>query len=323
MLDKSWDEVTVSDCERLRDALDAKASSGNSSAKTMFNAWTVFTTAAKAASGQWKKDKQKKLQVRPDNPCVGVAPPDLDDPKELQWAYPDEVVSLLSFEPIPLDARRAYALCVYLFVRGGELQALFWSDIDVDRGIISVRRSYDRNTRTIKQTKTGNKGIRRFAIEPTLLPLLRAMHTEAGGEGPVVTLRLQKWWAADLRKHMRAAGIERPELFDTDDTRKRLRFHDLRSTGLTWMAIRGDDPLKIQQRAGHTSFEMTQKYIRTAEAVGEVIGKVFPELPECLLAGANRPANRPGELQLVETTVEAPGIEPGSARHRDNLRSRV
>jgi hypothetical protein len=39
--------------------------------------------------------------------------------------------------------------------------------------------------------------------------------------------------------------------------------------------IRGDDPLKIQQREG-TSFEMTQKYIRTAEAVGEVIGSVFP-----------------------------------------------
>ena len=25
----------------------------------------------------------------------------------------------------------------------------------------------------------------------------------------------------------------------------RLRFHELRSTGLTWMAIRGDDPLNV------------------------------------------------------------------------------
>lgn len=278
----------------------------------MFNAWTVWTTASKAASGQWKKDKQKKLRVRGDNPSLGVAPPDLDDAKELQWLYPDEVVTLLSCEQIPLDARRAYALGVHLFLRAGELKALSWNDIDVDRGIISVRHSFDRSTGTVKETKTGNKGIRRFAIEPTLLPLLRAMHAEAGGEGPVVSLRLQKWWAADLRKHLRLAGIARPELFDTDDTRKRLRFHDLRSTGLTWIAIRGYDPHKIQQRAGHTSFEMTQKYIRTAEAVGEVIGAVFPELPKCLLAGANRPVSRPGELQLVETTVEAPGIEPGA-----------
>lgn len=80
------------------------------------------------------------------------------------------------------------------------------------------------------------------------------------------------------------------------------------------MAIRGEAPLHIQHRAGHTSFEMTQKYIRTAEAVGEAIGDVFPALPECLLAGANRPANRPDELQLSETIVEASGIEPDRSR---------
>ncbi|HET9960617.1 MAG TPA: hypothetical protein VFQ61_39370 [Polyangiaceae bacterium] len=71
--------------------------------------------------------------------------------------------------------------------------------------------------------------------------------------------------------------------------------------------IRGGEPLKIQQRAGHTSFEMTQKNIRTAEAVREAIGDVFPELPKCLLAGANRLANRPDELQVLGTIVEAPG----------------
>ena len=131
----------------------------------------------------------------------------------------------------------------------------------------------------MKQTKTGNKGIRRFAIEPHLLPLLRVMHKESGGVGQVVTMREQKWWAADLRKHLEAAQITRAALFRNDATCKRLRFHDLRGTGLTWMAIRGDDALKIQQRAGHTTFDMTQKYIRTAEAVGEVIGAVFPPLP--------------------------------------------
>jgi hypothetical protein len=31
------------------------------------------------------------------------------------------------------------------------------------------------------------------------------------------------------------------------------------------MAVRGDDPLKIQHRAGHTDFETTQRYSRMAE----------------------------------------------------------
>ena len=70
------------------------------------------------------------------------------------------------------------------------------------------------------------------------------------------------------------------------------------------MAIRGDDPLKIQQRAGHRTFEMTQKYIRTAEAVGEVIGATFPPLPDGLIAGRHRPANRPSDLQLLESIVD-------------------
>jgi hypothetical protein len=38
------------------------------------------------------------------------------------------------------------------------------------------------------------------------------------------------------------------------------------------MVIRGDHPLKIQQRAGHRTFEMTQKYIRTG-FVTKVLGR--------------------------------------------------
>jgi integrase len=316
VLDKPWIEVTPADCERLRDAFDAKALEGKASPKTMFNAWAVFTTAAKAAAGQWKKDKPKKLRVRLDNPCQGIAPPDIDDAKELQWLYPDEVLRLLSCALVPLEARRLYALATYLFVRAGELKALDWSDVDIERGIVSIRVAWDRDTGGVKQTKTGNKGIRRFAIEPALLPLLRAMHAAANGTGPVVTMRQQKWWATDLRKHLEAAQIKRAALFRNDSTSKRLRFHDLRGTGLTWMAIRGDDALKIQQRAGHTSFEMTQKYIRTAEAVGEVIGAVFPALPAGLLSPLNGVANRLKDPQAVDFVVEAPGIETDPLRRR-------
>jgi hypothetical protein len=50
------------------------------------------------------------------------------------------------------------------------------------------------------------------------------------------------------------------------------------------MAVRGDDPLKIKQRAGHTTFQTTQGYIREAEAVREGFAEVFPTLPACLLS---------------------------------------
>jgi hypothetical protein len=60
--------------------------------------------------------------------------------------------------------------------------------------------------------------------------------------------------AEGLRTYFEVAGGIRADLHTTDATRKVMTFHNLRATGPTWLAIRGDDPLKIKQRAGHSSF---------------------------------------------------------------------
>lgn len=65
----------------------------------------------------------------------------------------------------------------------------------------------------------------------------------------------------------------------TDATRKAITFHDLRATGITWCAIRGDEPLRIMQRAGHADFETTKIYLREAENLAAGFGTVFPALP--------------------------------------------
>ena len=95
--------------------------------------------------------------------------------------------------------------------------------------------------------------------------------------------------ARGLRRWLWNAGVRRHELHHRTPTTRPLRFHDLRATGCTWMAVRGDDPLKIQHRAGHTDFETTQRYIRMAEAQREGFGTPFPELPESLRE--SHPAN--------------------------------
>lgn len=59
------------------------------------------------------------------------------------------------------------------------------------------------------------------------------------------------------------------------------------------------------RRAVNRKFEMTQKYIRTAEAVGEVIGAVFPPLPGSLAAGRYRQEYRPSDAQLIGTIAGA------------------
>jgi|CZKU01.1.fsa_nt_gi hypothetical protein len=51
-----------------------------------------------------------------------------------------------------------------------------------------------------------------------------------------------------------------------------------------WLALRGENPLAIKQRAGQRRFETTEGYIREAENLRAASpGEPFPELPAKLL----------------------------------------
>lgn len=292
------------DVERLRDILDDKIKlapdvEGHLSWKTAGNVWALVTSMCSDMVSAKKRD----LRTRKDNPCKDVRPPDRGVRKAKQYLYPSEFLALASSEAVPLQWRRAVAVAVYTFLRDGELRALTWQDGDVDleHGVLSVTRSRDRKTGKSKPTKTGHT--RRFAIEPELLPLLRALHEEAKGDddaatGPVARLASERAMARNLRRWLWKAGVRRPELHQGSPTRKPLTWHDLRATGATWMAVRGDDPLKIKQRCGHTSFDTTELYIREAEAIREGFGQAFPALPLALVCPPAR--GEAGEERAAE-----------------------
>jgi hypothetical protein len=135
---------------------------------------------------------------------------------------------------------------------------------------------------------------RRIPIEPELRPLLERLHGQRKGKNGerVLWLPDNEDRAVLLREHLRVAGVERAELFANDAGRKNMTFHDLRATGITWAAVRGDDPLRIKQRAGHKAFSTTEICIREAENLRDGFGLDFPPLPPDLLA------TRPGGFRL-------------------------
>ena len=274
---RALNTITVTDVRQLVADFDATVQAG-ASWQTARNAWVLVAKLLDDASNA----KSPALRVLGANPAVGVRGPDRGGQKAKCYLHPSEFQKFVKCDAVPLRWRRMVALSVYLVPRASELDALEWSDVDVERGIVHVHQALDRSRKGTKPTKT--KGTRRFAVEPALLPLLRAMHTEASGQGLVLgntvklTGRCEK-----LRAFLRRAEVDRAELFAATETQKPLTWHDLRATGLTWMAVRGDDPLKIQQRAGHTDFTTTQGYIREAEAVREGFGDVFPALPKALV----------------------------------------
>jgi integrase len=288
------------DVERLRDELDEKITKRELAWKTVASVWTLVTSmCADLASA-----KKREFRLREDNPARDVKPPERGSRKAKQYLYPSEFLQFVTCGEVPLTLRRAVALAVYTFTRDGELRVLRWDhgDIDMVHGVLSITRAYNRNARKIESTKSGET--RRFALEANLLPLMQVMHAEADGEGLVIKLGRERAMAERLRRFLKKAGVDRPELHESTSTRKALTWHDLRATGLTWMAVRGDDPLKIKQRAGHSTFSTTEGYIREAEAVREGFGEVFPPLPECLLG-------------------ESPRIAPGRFKSRDRAKNKA
>jgi integrase len=319
--------VTRDDLKRLVELLDEKVKrgftvDGNGTRKpfgwkSASNVWSTVRALFRDA----QRAKRIDLCVRDDNPAAGLAGPDTGAHKAKAYLWPSEFAALVSCERVPLRWRRLFALAVYTYARAGELAALEWGDVDLEHATIHIHRSTDRTREHAKATKTDTA--RRVPIEPAVLPLLNALHREARGRGRVkrgAVFRMpstSRSWK--LRAFLKRAGITRADLFVSDATRKAITFHDLRATGITWCAVRGDDALRIMQRAGHADFATTRIYLREAENLATGFGEVFPPLPAELL---RRPTTRAGGVSAsvsafgVNKLPAPPENKPFPARHR-------
>ncbi len=278
---------TTADMRTLSRYLDKQIQDGHIAWKTARNVWT---TAGKMLADA-VRSKRDEIRCRESNPIRDVEGPNRGAHRAHPYLYPSEVLTFVSCDDVPLMWRRAVALGIYTYARAAELRALRWADVDLEHGTIHVHRARDRVTGEDKPTKT--KHARRFSLERAILPLLQTMHAEAeeeGRAGPdnyVVELTSERDLARGLKRWLTKANIKRPELHATDATRQAMRFHDLRATGITWMAVRGDAPQAIQSRAGHTDYTTTLGYIREAETLAAGFGEVFPALPELATDWAN------------------------------------
>ena len=249
---------------------------GEVSWKNAHNIWGLVTRQFSDA----QSSKQTDLRVAcANNPTTGVRGPDRGARKAKQFLWPSEFEALITCRHVPLRYRALYAAAVYSFARAGELEALTWADVDLEHNVIHITKAIDRHSGKEKPTKTGET--RRIPIEPALHPMLVALAGKPDEKCFWLPAAARR--AVALRRHLRKAGIKRAELFSGDLTRKQITLHDLRATGISWMAIRGDDPLKIMQRAGHSDFKTTQGYIRLAENLSHGFGDVFPALPTQLV----------------------------------------
>jgi integrase len=276
---RDWDR---DDFRKLSRDLDIKVQAKELAWKSAINVWATATKMA----GDAAESKQDAIRCRADNPATGVRGPDRGDDVGEQYLYPSEFLKFVECEKVPSRWRRIVALAIYLYPRDAEIRAMQCRDVDIEHRSTRITKALSKRTGEVKATK--GRRHRTVTIEEAVIPLLETIKAERDDEGALVPdMPSERDMARGLRRWLAKAGIDRHELHHRTPTTRPIRFHDLRATGITWMAIRGDDPLKIQHRAGHTDFETTQRYIRMAEAVREGFGVVFPHLPGALVSHAS------------------------------------
>lgn len=149
-----------------------------------------------------------------------------------------------------------YASAIYTGMRQGELAGLKWSDIDLERRIITVQRSFT------GPTKSGSP--RYVPVLTALLPLLKLWRLQVFGDLVFQNAAANmlhsncNLFTTDFKGCLLVAGF--PDKIKADKTRSYMVFHDLRHTFASQWVMAGGDIFKLQKIMGHESVQMTMRY---------------------------------------------------------------
>jgi integrase len=149
----------------------------------------------------------------------------------------DEFNQLLGHCPEAL--RPVIIVAVHTGMRQGELLALRWADVDLENGFASINDPKNGTPRKVPLNHTA----RELLIRLHEVAKRERVFCEANGE-PYASRTVQ--W--QFHRALEAAKIES------------FRFHDLRHTCASWLAMASVPLLAIQQILGHKDIRMTLRY---------------------------------------------------------------
>lgn len=218
----------------------------------------------------------------------------------------DEIKKLLSYarkyEPVWYYI---WALGVYTGMRNGELYALKWSDIDFEKKLITVQRSYNKKYREEKCTKTGDW--RHVSIcEPLweIVQELKRIHDHDLSRG-----------ACKFPGYV----LPRPGLWQNGEQARKLRqfceeigitpvcFHTLRACFATELLKRGVDVPSVMRVGGWSSMKTMMHYVRLSgvqdQGITDPLDYRSPDPAETTRTLMSAVGNRFGNTEIREAEV--------------------
>lgn len=212
------------------------------------------------------------LRLIPSSPIPAGFLPKLGLRPAFPFLYPSEDAQLLACADVPFEMRLLYGFLAREGCRLSEALALTWRSLDLQRGAI-----------TIGRTKTDNG--RSWALSAGVAEAL-AGHRGAAAVDAFVFPRVNVDRAAEFfRADLLLAGVDRAELHERAEARRPIRLHDARATFITLALANGRTEAWVQDRSGHTTSAMLNRYRRAARFAAEVgLGPLKP-LNEALGVG--------------------------------------
>ena len=173
-------------------------------------------------------------------------------------------------------------------LRVGEMVALRWRDVDLERGRITVRRSYDRKRKAFASTK--NDKIRDIPLTRDALDALRTQRERGPADRELVFVN-------DLGNHFDSHATQYAiEKIAEALGMRHIHNHVLRHTFASHAAMRGIPIPQIQQWLGHSSIVVTMRYAHLSRGVGDDLIQRLNPTPQ------GRAGGRGAGLEHMEST---------------------
>ena len=196
-------------------------------------------------------------------------------PKHTRTAITD--ADIAKIRETPHECRLPALLMIYTGLRWGEVAALTWSDVDLQKKQLTVNKSYNFHSHELKQPKTA-AGVRTVPI-PDLLAEI--MEQEPRASLLVCTHNGKMWtnssWKFAFNKYMQQLGIETTA-------------HCLRHTYATLLYEAGVDVLSAQHLMGHADSSTTMSIYthlreqQQAASVAKLNDYLSPKKPDNVAA---------------------------------------
>ncbi len=213
------------------------------------------------------------------NPCGTVPAPKIKRPEVRVLDGPQAFQLLRAADD--LQEAALMTLAVTTGMRQGELFALFWEDVDLKSGTVSVRKTLTEDLdgnlrRTEPKTK---KSLRTIHLTNLAIAALSAWRKAQ--EEPLEGFVFHSSDGTPLRKSNFVRRVFKPLLKRAE--LPMVTFHSLRHTATSLLIEAGEDPLAIAGSLGHSDTRMIFEryghlFSHTAKRVAQTTNRIFDEL---------------------------------------------